>query len=157
MANSSPATTLRDELTVLSSLAELMKQEQQFLIAADSDGLTALTPQKLALVGQLDRLSGQRHQTVAAARFGAGEAGMQAWLDSCNDPAASELWYELLSLTRAAKELNRVNGMLINKQMTHNKTLINAMRTPALGGETSIYGPSGQTTSSGPSRRFVAG
>ena len=157
MAATSPITTLRDEQTLISTLLKLMKQEQQCLVSADADGLTAITPQKSQLITQLGQLANQRHQALGAAGFAAREAGMETWLDSCNDPAASSLWQELLSATREAKELNRVNGMLINKQMTHNQAMINAMRTPAQGGDNEFYGPSGQTTASGPSRRYVVG
>jgi flagella synthesis protein FlgN len=157
MATASPITTLRDEQTLLDSLVELMKQEQQCLISADTDGLAALTPQKSQAVEQMALLAKQRHQALGGAGFAASEAGMQAWLDSCNDPAASTQWHEMLSASRAAKDLNRVNGMLINKQMANNQTVINAMRTPAAGGEAGFYGPSGHTTPAGPSRRFVVG
>ena len=98
-----------------------------------------------------------RLQALGAAGFAARDTGMDAWLASSADPAASTLWQELLVLTREAKELNRVNGMLINKQMHYNQNLINAMRTPAQGADNSFYGPSGQPTAGGPSRRYVVG
>lgn len=157
MATASPISTLRDEQTLIATLLKLMKQEQQCLVSADTDGLTAITPQKSQLISQMGQLASQRHQALGAAGFAAREAGMDAWLASCNDPAASPLWQELLMLTREAKELNRVNGMLINKQMTYNQNVINAMRTPAHGADTGFYGPSGQPTAGGPSRRFVVG
>ncbi|MDL2357763.1 MAG: flagellar protein FlgN [Pseudomonadota bacterium] len=153
----SPITTVRDEQQLISSLVSLMQQEQQFLVSADSDGLDKVTPQKSALVLQLAALANQRHQALAAAGFAAGEAGMAAWLASATDAAAAAAWNDLLDQTRVAKELNRVNGMLINKQMTNTQVVLNAMRTPAGGGEDGFYGPRGQTSVGGPSRRFVVG
>jgi flagella synthesis protein FlgN len=47
--------------------------------------------------------------------------------------------------------------MLINKQMTHNQNLLNAMRQPANSADAAVYGRTGQTTPGGPSRRFVVG
>jgi flagella synthesis protein FlgN len=82
---------------------------------------------------------------------------MQAWVESEAGKSAADAWQQLLKLTREAKELNRVNGMLINKQMAHNQGLINAMRQPANGAEATVYGPGGLTTQGGPSRRFVVG
>jgi flagella synthesis protein FlgN len=149
--------TLRDENAVLAVLLDLMKQEQQCLVDADSGALSALTPQKAQLVGQMGDLSRQRHQALAAAGFEASEAGMQAWLDSAGDPAASALWHDLLSATRIAKEMNRLNGMLINKQLAYTQGAISAMHSPAGGGDAGVYGPSGKTTPAGPSRGFVAG
>ena len=163
----SPITTLRDEQRLITSLVELMKQEQRFLISADSDGLTTITVQKSALVQQMATLAGQRYRALGAAGFAAGEAGMEPWLAACRstddtvddnpDDNADALWRALLAHTRAAKELNRVNGMLINKQMTHTQAVLNAMRTPAGGLDGGVYGPSGQTAAGGPSRRFVVG
>ncbi|HEU4374315.1 MAG TPA: flagellar protein FlgN, partial [Telluria sp.] len=130
---------------------------QQFLVSADSDGLTAVTEQKSAQVQQMAALAGRRHQALGAAGFAASEAGMEAWLADSKHDAAHALWRALLERTRAAKELNRVNGMLINKQMTNTQLVLNAMRTPAGGADAAVYGPRGQASSGGPSRRFVVG
>ena len=153
----SPITTLRDEQQLITSLVELMQQEQQFLVRADSDGLAAVTEQKSTQVQQMAALAGQRHRALGAAGFAASEAGMEAWLASSKDDAARTLWQDVLERTRAAKELNRVNGMLINKQMTHTQVMLNAMRTPAGGADAGVYGPRGQASVGGPSRRFVVG
>jgi flagella synthesis protein FlgN len=153
----SPITTLRDEQQLISSLIGLMQQEQQFLVSADSDGLAAVTEQKSTQVQQMAALAGRRHQALGAAGFAASEAGMEAWLASNNDDVAGALWRELLERTRAAKELNRVNGMLINKQMTNTQVVLNAMRTPTGGADAGVYGPRGQASTGGPSRRFVVG
>lgn len=153
----SPITTLRDEQHLITSLVGLMQQEQQCLVNADTDTLAALTPQKSSLVQQMAALASQRHQALGAAGFAAAEAGMDDWLAGAGDEAARSLWLALLASTREAKELNRVNGMLINKHMTHTQVVLNAMRTPAGGADNAFYGPSGQTTGGGPSRRFVVG
>ena len=153
----SPLDTLHDEQHLVSSLLGLMKQEQQCLIDADIDGLNAITPRKAVLMNELAVLANQRHQALAAAGFAAEEAGMQEWVAEAANSGAGEAWQQLLGLTREAKEVNRLNGMLINKQMTHNQNLINAMRQPANAADTAVYGPTGQATPGGPSRRFVVG
>jgi flagella synthesis protein FlgN len=152
-----PTTTLRDELQLINSLLELMKQEQQFLVSADSDGLAAITPKKSTLVQQMAVLANQRHQALGKAGVAASEAGMEEWLAHSQEDAARSLWLELLERTREAKEINRVNGLLINKQMMNTQVVLNAMRTPAGGGDAGIYGPGGQTSTAGPSRRYVVG
>lgn len=155
----SPSTTLRDELSLIHTLSGLMKEEQRMLVVADTDGLTAITVQKNDLVGQLAELSQQRHGLLAQAGVAADDGGMDVWLagHGNGDAEAASLWQDLLAATRAAKELNRVNGMLITKHINHNQQLINAMRTPAGGADAGVYGPSGQTATGGPSRRFVVG
>jgi flagella synthesis protein FlgN len=153
----SPATTLRDEQQTIASLIDMMQQEQQFLIRADSEGLAGLTPNKAALVQQMAALASRRHQALASAGFAANESGMVTWLAAHGDDGIRGEWRELLARTADAKELNRINGMLINKQMTYNQNVINAMRTPAGGADNGFYGPSGQPTAGGPSRRYVIG
>ena len=152
----SPLATLHDEQQTIGSLIGLMQQEQQFLVSADSDGLDQITPQKSALVQQAAALAGRRHLALGSAGFAASETGMDDWLQEAGAEARAQ-WTDLLNRTRAAKELNRVNGMLINKQLSHAQTALNAMRTPAGSADTGFYGPSGQTTAGGPSRRYVVG
>ena len=153
----SPSTTLTAEHERIDALVELMKQEQQFLVAADADGLAGLTPRKVALVQELAQLSRERHIALGGAGFEAAEAGMQAWLAAQGDATTRDAWSRLLARTAEAKELNRVNGLLINRQMAHNQTVLNALRTPTAGAESTLYGAKGQTFGSGPSRRFVVG
>ena len=157
MAPASPHSTLQDEIKLISCLIDLMKQEQQFLVAANSDGLATLTPLKTQLVEQMAALARERHQSLAQDGFAASETGMAAWMVRMADPALSAIWELLLDKTREAKELNRVNGMLINKQLSNNQALINAMRAPAGAADTHFYGPSGQATAVTGKRRLVVG
>ncbi len=153
----SPITTVRDELSLIGTIVELLKQEQRALVAADTDALNAVTPQKSQLVGQMGALARQRHQALAAAGLSADDAAMPAWLEAQADPAATSLWQDLLAAALIAKELNRVNGMLIAKQLSHNQTILQAMRTPVGAADTGVYGPTGHTSVSAPSRRLVVG
>lgn len=153
----SPHTTLQEELSLISSLIDLMKQEQQCLVAADTDTLSSLTPVKTQHITQLATLAGQRHASLVGAGFPGSEAGMEAWLARAGDASLTAAWQGALDKMREAKEINRVNGMLINKQMTHNQHLIQAMRTPADAADMGVYGPKGQTTSGGNKRALVVG
>ena len=153
----SPAATLTAEHERIEALVELMKQEQQFLVAADADGLAGLTPRKVALVQELAQLSRERHVALGASGFAASEAGMEPWLAAQADESLRSMWAQLLAHTADAKDLNRVNGMLINRQMAHNQTVLNALRTPTAAPESTLYGAKGQTFGSAPSRRFVVG
>lgn len=157
MATASAHTTLQDELKLINCLIDLMKQEQQFLVAASTEGLDTLTPLKSQLVEQMGALAAQRHRSLEADGFAASETGMQAWVLRMADPHISASWQQTLERMREAKELNRVNGMLINKQLMHNQILIQAMRTPADAADTGFYGPSGQATPVLGKRRLVVG
>jgi len=155
MATASPGATLRDEQQVIGSIVELMKTEQQFLISADADGLSTITPNKLQLAQRAATLARVRHKALAAAGFTAGEAGMEPWLAVGGSDEQRQDWNRLLELTREAKELNRVNGMLVNRQLGQAQAALGALR--GTGSAAGVYGPGGQTMSTGPSRRFVVG
>jgi flagella synthesis protein FlgN len=157
MASATPNTTLPAEHELIASLVELMKQEQQVLVEADADALAGLMPPKSQLVQQLAALATQRHAALGAAGYPASESGMEPWLADNGAPDARTQWAHLLELTAQAKELNRVNGMLINRQMAHTQTVLQALRTPAGGADGDVYGPGGQTLGGGPSKRFVVG
>lgn len=153
----SPLVFLRQEQTLIAALLAVLKEEQQHLVGADAERLAELTPRKADLVQQLATLAAQRHAALGAAGFAAEEAGMEPWLAVAGNDEAAGVWRDVLDQTRAAKELNRVNGMLITKQMTHTQVLLTAMRTPTAAAEAGVYGPSGQTNFGGPSRRYVLG
>ena len=155
MQSVTPFSSLRDEQTLMTSLLALMKQEQLHLVAADIDALSDITVRKTALIGQLSQLAQQRHQALAAAGFVAAEEGMDGWLAVAGETDAAPLWADLLDTTRAAKEQNRLNSLLVNKHLLHTQGALNAMRPPAQSGN--FYGPSGQTTTNTANRRVVIG
>jgi flagella synthesis protein FlgN len=83
---------------------------------------------------------------------------MQAWIDSgsANDrdfASAKKRWAELISLTQSAKELNRVNGLLIGSHMARNQSALNALQSGQNGGN--VYGPNGQPSRNMPSRSLI--
>lgn len=153
MATVSPKHSLQAELDKITALLDILKQEQQDLVAADIEHLTTLTPQKSHLVNEMATLATARHQALAEAGFPAMEAGMESWLAAQHDDAANMLWQRLLDQTRAAKELNRLNGVLINKHLGQTQGALQALRPQ----QTTVYGPSGMTTGGVTRRGFIAG
>ena len=155
MQSVTPFSSLRDEHELMTTLLALMKQEQLHLVAADIDAISDITVRKTALIGKLSQLAQQRHQALAAAGFAAGEDGMDGWLAAADETEAAPAWQALLDTTRAAKEQNRLNSLLVNKHLLHTQGALGAMRPAAQSGN--FYGPSGQTTSNTTHRRVVIG
>lgn len=152
----SPADSLGKELDAGKALLTLLQQEQQHLVNADLDGLTRVTEEKTRAVACMTELAQGRHRALAAQGFEAGETGMRDWLNTRAAAAAiSKSWTALLDLAREAKELNRLNGLLLNQHMARNQGAINVLQgAPAGGG---MYGPNGQSTSLASSRKLVVG
>jgi flagella synthesis protein FlgN len=155
MAIASPGANLRNEQQLIGSILALMKTEQQFLVSADADGLATITPKKLQLAQEAAELSRLRHRALGSAGFPADDKGMEPWLAVGGSDELRSQWNRLLDLTREAKELNRVNGMLVNKQLAHTQGMLNALRPAAAGA--GVYGPGGQAVPAGPSKRYLVG
>ena len=158
MTTVTPLNSLREEVHIMATLLDVLKQEQQLLVAAEVDSLPAVTTRKTALVTQMTLLSAQRHRALAKCGFPAEEAGMDAWIAASGEEReeSTHLWQALLKHTRGAKELNRLNGMLINTQMSHTQGALQALR-PRNAPANSFYGPGGISTTIPRSRGFIAG
>jgi flagellar biosynthesis protein FlgN len=150
------AQSLGDELVAANALLQLLKQEQAQLINANVDELDKVTEEKTKIVARMTELAQNRHRALAAAGFEASEAGMQTWTKSPTAlPAAGKSWNELLGIAQQAKELNRVNGLLIGQHMARNQKALNTLQGSPQGG--TMYGPNGQSTSQPSSRKLVVG
>src|SRR5690242_4806306 len=97
-----PASTFASERQLLDSLTGLMKEEQRLLVAADAEGVAAITPRKTQLVQQLATEAALRHRALAAAGFAAGEAGMEPWLAAHGSADVRTQWDSLLEAAREA-------------------------------------------------------
>jgi flagella synthesis protein FlgN len=152
----SPAERLGDEFSSGQVLLRVLQQEQELLINADIDGLTSLTEEKTKAVARMNELAQHRHRSLATAGFDASESGMQEWVTSpAGAPAVGKVWNALLDLARQAKELNRVNGMLISQHMARNQSALNVLQGTPQGGN--MYGPNGQAAPRSSSRKLVVG
>ncbi|HEX2604616.1 MAG TPA: flagellar protein FlgN [Oxalicibacterium sp.] len=160
MANSfgtGPADSLSEEHKAIRALTQLLQQEQAELIAANVEGIAALTEPKAKAAARMAELTNLRYQALQVAGFEPKETGMKAWLgSSAASHTANQSWQELIALAEAAKEINRVNGTLINKQMVRNQNALNVLQFGSLQGHT-VYGPNGQTSPNSFGRHIVAG
>lgn len=152
-----PADSLIEEHKAVRALTQLLQQEQEQLVAGNIDAIAALTEPKAKAAVRMAELAAGRHKALAKAGFEEGESGMKAWLAT---PAASETaqksWHELIALAEVGKEVNRVNGTLINKQMVRNQNVLNILQHGSVQGN-AVYGPNGQTANKSVKRHIVAG
>lgn len=150
-----PALQFGEEIAAGKALLELLRQEQERLIAADVEALGPLTEEKSKLLARLGELAMLRQRALADAGIEDSEAGMQSLLQNAAASVRAD-WDQLMDIAREGKELNRVNGLLIGQHMSRNQTALNALQG---GGQPAgaLYGPNGQAASQGGSRRLVVG
>jgi flagella synthesis protein FlgN len=152
-----PGATLEQEIQCTTALQQLLQQEQQALIDADTEAVMALLAEKNQLVASLKPLAAVREQALLAAGHPASQAGMQAWLASttASSTAAVQCWSRLMALSRTAQQMNRINGLLIQRHMINNQAALDILQgRPAHG---NVYGPKGQTAQSTQSRKRIIG
>jgi flagellar biosynthesis protein FlgN len=71
-------------------------------------------------------------------------------LKQASNPALDRAWTDFQKQLIQAKELNRLNGILINKQFQRNQERLNALQGQA--DSTQVYGKNGQAQGAGGSR-----
>jgi flagella synthesis protein FlgN len=147
--------TIAEEATAVRRFVDLLKLEQTSLSNGSTDDLLDFAEQKSKLATQLNNLAAQRSALLVAQGFSADRAGVDAWCaNHSSGKEAGASWSVLLSLAAEARELNRLNGELIQMRMQYNANALEALR----GGKNALdlYGPDGQATSPGHSRIFDA-
>jgi flagella synthesis protein FlgN len=153
----SPAHHLTEEHQAIRALTQILQLEQEHLISANVEGIAAITEDKAKAAARMAELATLRHNALAAAGFAPEESSMKLWLESAaGTQSANKSWQELIELAEAAKELNRVNGILINKQMVRNQNVLNILQHGSVQGN-NVYGPNGQTANKSIGRHIVTG
>lgn len=147
-----PETTAKDfpqtveaEVTAIQRFVGLLEVEQEMLVKGEIDELMELVREKNGVIARLAALAAERSRCLAAEGLAADRAGVSAWFEAHpGETAARTIWASLLSLASRARELNRVNGELIQLRMQHNAQALEALThtNSALG----LYGPDGQNT-----------
>ena len=128
-----------------SRLVAALQQEQMLLSGnGDADEIPNVIGEKAKIVAEMAGLADQRHKLLAALGFPASENGMQNWLDQHGADADKKLWDELFELAQSAREINRVNGLLVGKQMAINQNALKILQGRSGGG--SFYGPDGSSS-----------
>lgn len=143
--------TLLSEAEAVQQFVDLLKLEQSALSTGNTDDLPSYTDKKMVLAANLNRLAVERNAFLATQGLGANLVGIGAWF--ANHPKehqANNTWSSVLALAREARELNRLNGELIQIRMQYNAKALEALKG---GNHTlNLYGPDGQSTTSNQNR-----
>jgi flagella synthesis protein FlgN len=136
--------SLADEKLVTQRLVDVLKQEQELLSGnGEAEEIPNVIGEKANIVAEMARLADARHQILGALGLAASEVGMQNWIDAHGSAQDKQLWTELFDLAQTARELNRLNGLLVGRQMALNQGALNVLQGKSNG---SFYGPDGQSS-----------
>ncbi len=128
---------IADECDALRQFVALLEQEQQTLLAPDTDQLLELAARKTQMAEDL--LARVRHRQT---RLPAGTAATESWLKK-HVPGALNAWHELIDLAAFAQRLNQTSGELIRVRLRYNQQALHAL-IGASQQAAGVYGPDGQ-------------
>ncbi len=131
-------------------LLTTIRKEQAALIKADVSAVEQLLDEKSAVLQRMNTAVLNRYEALAANGFEPNEEGMTAWLKNQAKPSLDQTWAAFKKTLVQAKELNRLNGILISKQFNLNKQLLNHLQGNSASGD--VYSRNGQAKSQSGSR-----
>lgn len=147
------ADILAAEADVVSAFVLLLREEQDVLRNGSPDALPSIVERKTAAALELSPLTAARSAGFVRAGAAAGNAGIEAWLAGRpEDDALRQGWQRLQALAEEARELNRVNGQLIQMRMQANAHALEALLSAA--NRQDLYGADGQAAP-GVTRRII--
>ena len=142
LQTSTPAITFEQDVQLVNRLFEILSREQSSLVMTDIDAIERLMDEKSELLQLITTTAKSRYAALAAKGFESNEMGMIAWLKVQENPVTNELWQNFQKTLSQAKEMNRLNGMLINKHFNRNQQLLNHLQGNSGGAD--VYAKNGQ-------------
>lgn len=140
------AQRLAEERALIEQFVELLKVEQLALSGGRVDELPAYAEKKALIIAGLNTLTEQRGTDLDSLALSKDKAGVAGWCKlHPEQEEAARHWASILSLAAEARELNRLNGELIQIRMQYNARALESLQ----GGKAALdlYGPDGQSAS----------
>lgn len=133
---------LHAQVERLTSLTQLLEQEQQQLTQGSVDGeaLTQLAQQKQALLDDIERA--ERLRRDVQKRLGYVD-GLEGARQAADDAGCASSWTALLSKSEQTARLNALTGEMLTLRMTHNQNMLDYIRQIA---EKTLYKPDGRNS-----------
>ncbi len=141
---------------LLTDLVTLLGREQASLVNMDIDTVENILDEKSILIQSISESSKVRHVELANAGFDADENGMASWIRAHAQEKEQSAWQAFQTQLAQAKELNRVNGQLINQHFKRNQQALNQLQGQSPNASAGVYGANGQTATVNQSRGVLS-
>ncbi|NWG39698.1 MAG: flagellar protein FlgN [Hydrogenophilaceae bacterium] len=132
------------ELSLWKQLVATLIQEQVVLRDGNIDTLTDLAAHKRNLVVALAPHIKTRGRLLIDNGLPSTDQGMESLIQQSQERQAGPVWREIRETERMARDLNQINGRLINLRMGSVEQALNVL-SGAAGGQ-KLYNPGGQAT-----------
>lgn len=142
------------DIKLVDDLLLMLTREQISLINMDIDAVEQLLDEKALLLQKISASAQVRYKALSTLGFEASEAGMANWVKKYANTKVMQDWSGFQETVQQAKELNLLNGKLINQHFYRNQQFLHQLQgNPNSQG---MYGANGQTTSRHFSRATIA-
>lgn len=138
------------DVKLVNELLAVLLREQSNLIKMDIDSIEVLLEEKAALVQRISEVAKVRYTLLGKNGFEPNEAGMLVYIEQQVRSDLNNVWRDFQKTLSQAKEMNRLNGILINKHFSRNQQLLNHLQGAS--SATTVYGRDGQAKSPSTSR-----
>lgn len=146
---------LTAERTALANFVALLEREQIILIENLTDQLLDLSEKKTAEALELNKIAETRRSLLHQAVPQLTAPSINDWLAK-NNAECLATWQEVLNLIERARQINQINGQLIQAKLRHNQQALTVLSKAA--DKANLYGPDGQPSfSPGSGRSFGSG
>lgn len=142
--------SFEQDAQLVNDLLAALSREQSSLIMMDIDAIEGLLEEKSVLLQRISATAKTRYDVLAKKGFESNEAGMLAYIKQQAKPSINKAWADFQKALSQAKEMNRLNGTLINKHFNRNQQLLNHLQGGSSAGV--VYGRDGQAKPQSSSR-----
>lgn len=139
---------LEAEAEAVAAFVDVLRREQQALVAGDAEALPLLAEDKGTHVARLAELSEFRSRQLADLGLSPDRAGMDLFAERV--PEARPAWARLRSLAGEARDMNETNGTIIRARLNHFQKAMRFLKSAATGAD--LYGRDGQALAIGSGR-----
>lgn len=132
---------------------DILQREQFALQQVDVSSLDSLTQEKTRQLEQLAELADARRGWLTLHGYSTDREGMESALH--DHPDVNAIWKDLLGLAETAVQMNKINGLLIDRHLRYNQQNLRIVRAAIQ--PVNLYGSDGQTQTGRPARQLAEG
>jgi len=138
--------SFEEDKRLVVELIDLLMREQKGLLSNQISEIEKIVQLKSGLLQKINHVAKNRYAALAEKNFEPNENGMLNWVVSLSNQVIKDNWDDFQKNLAQAKELNRLNGELINRHFSRNQQMLTHLRKAFQPNET--YGKNGQSQSS---------
>ncbi len=128
-------------------MRSILEQEYETLLHKNSDDILSIIKNKQKVNSKMRKLMLHRERFLKALALPSGNPGIHELMKRLKCDETHNLWKKLIKQTHQLKEMNEVNGGIVNISLKNNRQALDILTGHSSENET--YGPGGQSRKGG--------